>query len=516
MAGGKKKKTGKKKGSASAKEVASKPSTEDIRGGVASDDVSLLLFGSQSAAANTKLPFQLPFVGSIELIEKSHDDSSNVVIHGRGLVATRDISPGEAIFITPPIVSTPVDEVRRRYLQMDAKQSDGVLLEQITEEVLVEQVQSLCQLLEDEELHPKESVDIARRLLGAVVAQMSSEDVPQTDMDVLLAASSQNDTINPQSQLDNTTILNTIRRNAFGPDFNSYNTIATSWSNKHANEALYTRLLGLYPLAAMINHSCCPNAVRVFGTLPAINDNMHRVQGREVMIVHATAKISKGDEITWSYLPPCSPFNERRAVLSSKFGFTCQCVRCIKEETVFASDGRADQCWKLADDWWQARQTQQSSISNLIQTIEQSFASDKTMSNEIQRYLRVGYASLYMDHFNSALSSSSGSNDLLKLATQLHFSFLSCNNASTEHLSILHLCYELSALLHMHATRQDPDATIRTMTQVRFWTEQLKTAHMIRYGSLGKNLESVREAMKHSKLVLRNKDGWYMTKDRFI
>jgi hypothetical protein len=29
-------------------------------------------------------------------------------------------------------------------------------------------------------------------------------------------------------------------------------------------------------------------------------------------------------------------------------------------------------------------------------------------------------------------------------------------------------------------------------------------------------LESVREAMKHSKLVLRNKDGWYMTKDRFI
>ena len=59
-------------------------------------------------------------------------------------------------------------------------------------------------------------------------------------------------------------------------------------------------------------------------------------------------------------------------------------------------------------------------------------------------------------------------------------------------------------------------ATQQTMSQVRFWTEQLKQAHMVRYGSLGENLESVRDVMKHSRVVLRNRDGWYVVKNRFI
>jgi len=107
--------------------------------------------------------------------------------------------------------------------------------------------------------------------------------------------------------------------------------------------------------------------------------------------------------------------------------------------------------------------------------------------------------------------------EVLKLGTQLHFSFVSCNTNSTEHLSILHLCYDLSSLLHNRAIKgSSPDATARTMSQVRFWTEQLKRAHMTRYGELGEDLENVRKVMKHSKLVLRNLEGWYLAKDRFI
>ncbi len=62
----------------------------------------------------------------------------------------------------------------------------------------------------------------------------------------------------------------------------------------------------------------------------------------------------------------------------------------------------------------------------------------------------------------------------------------------------------------------DPNTIRWATSQVRFWTDQLKIAHMIRYGELGEDLEKVRDAMKHSKMVVRNQDGWYLAKDCFI
>lgn len=126
---------------------------------------------------------------------------------------------------------------------------------------------------------------------------------------------------------------------------------------------------------------------------------------------------------------------------------------------------------------------------------------------------------LYIDSFNAphSLENDEDIGHKLQIATQLHFSFVSCNNASTEHLSILHLCYDLSSQLRTIAMRgNEPNVIARATSQVHFWTDQLKKAHMIRYGKLGEDLENVRDAMKHSKLVLRNLDGWYLTKNLFI
>jgi hypothetical protein len=126
---------------------------------------------------------------------------------------------------------------------------------------------------------------------------------------------------------------------------------------------------------------------------------------------------------------------------------------------------------------------------------------------------------LYIDSFNAphSLENDEGIGHKLLIATQLHFSFVSCNNASTEHLSILHLCYDLSSQLRTIAEKgNDPNVIARATSQVHFWTDQLKRAHMIRYGELGEDLENVRDAMMHSKSVLRNLDGWYLTKDLFI
>ena len=56
----------------------------------------------------------------------------------------------------------------------------------------------------------------------------------------------------------------------------------------------------------------------------------------------------------------------------------------------------------------------------------------------------------------------------------------------------------------------------KTLSKVRFWTEQLKRAVQIRYGALGNDLEQVRRAMQHSKTVLRNQQGLESVQFRFI
>eukprot|EP00579_Thalassiosira_antarctica_P029445 CAMPEP_0202034772 /NCGR_PEP_ID=MMETSP0905-20130828/66732_1 /ASSEMBLY_ACC=CAM_ASM_000554 /TAXON_ID=420261 /ORGANISM="Thalassiosira antarctica, Strain CCMP982" /LENGTH=497 /DNA_ID=CAMNT_0048598715 /DNA_START=100 /DNA_END=1590 /DNA_ORIENTATION=- len=463
------------------------------------NDVSPLLFGPMDGETYGKLPFALPFIGPISLVERGTENGNNddsLVMHGRGLITTRDVSQGECLFVVPSIISADVAEVRRRYLQEEDGGGGGVDLEQITEDNLVEQVQSLCKILDDDKIQPKENVDRARRLLGAFSAQMSSEVVPKIEkpdewMGILVAneSSSYKDKIT----LDRETILNTIRRNAFGPDYHNYDAIAQCWTKKTNTENSHNRLLGVYPLSAVINHSCSPNAVRVFGRIPSPKSNasseIDNIQGREVMMVHANANIPKGSELSWSYLPPSTPFATRREMLQSKYGFTCRCTRCIKEEVALNAaefkvlSALADGCCSLRD----ANQHNQV-MKNLVPSIEKVFASTKKISNESQRYLRVGYASLYMEYFNMRLSLDNDEKivEVLKLGTQLHFSFVSCNTNSTEHLSILHLCYDLSSLLHNRAIKgSSPDATARTMSQVRFWTEQLKRAHMTRYGELG-------------------------------
>jgi hypothetical protein len=429
------------------------------------------------------------------------------------------VSPGECLFVIPAIVSTPVDEVHRRFVELhkgdyntpDASSSTyGRELEDITQSVLVEQIQSLCKEKDTDDN------DFMRKTFDAFVSQMSSEDVPSTELDVILADASLQSDNNTNMELEDETIINIIRRNAFGPDYHNYDTIANFWTKNTdaTTEPAYKRLLGVYPLAAMINHSCSPNAIRIFGTIPTCIKT-ETLRGKEVMIVHASVAMKKGTEVMWSYLPPTTPFSARHEMLESKYGFSCKCNRCVCEK-------KAMNC--IDFDQIAEANIDDSSLPKTIQMLEASFISN-SISSETQRYLRVGYAAIYMKYFNVALASpavknSNESNDeisnLLKLAMQLHFSFVTCNNGSTEHLSILHLCYELTSLMHSRATTFFPETTNTTMSQVRFWTEQLKKAHMIRYGSLGENLECVRDIMKHSRAVLRNRGGWYAVNDKFI
>eukprot|EP00980_Cylindrotheca_fusiformis_P010863 scaffold2462_cov127-Cylindrotheca_fusiformis.AAC.20 len=83
-------------------------------------------------------------------------------------------------------------------------------------------------------------------------------------------------------------------------------------------------ILGIFPLAAMLNHSCSPNAVRSYAN--------------GIMIVHSASPISAGSEVSWSYIPPTQVFAERRRALKRKHGFVCKCDRCTLEAKELRKD----------------------------------------------------------------------------------------------------------------------------------------------------------------------------------
>ena len=56
-------------------------------------DVSPLLLSS-AAPKDGKLPFKLPYIGPISLVQQHQS-----VVHGRGLIAARDVSPGECVSV---------------------------------------------------------------------------------------------------------------------------------------------------------------------------------------------------------------------------------------------------------------------------------------------------------------------------------------------------------------------------------------------------------------------------------
>ncbi len=75
---------------------------------------------------------------------------------------------------------------------------------------------------------------------------------------------------------------------------------------------------GLYYRGSMMNHSCEPNTVPAFFG--------------PVMVCFAVADIGKGAEVTAPYCDIAKNYKARRAMLQ-KWGFDCECKRCLREES---------------------------------------------------------------------------------------------------------------------------------------------------------------------------------------
>ncbi|XP_042483168.1 histone-lysine N-methyltransferase ATXR2 [Macadamia integrifolia] len=76
-----------------------------------------------------------------------------------------------------------------------------------------------------------------------------------------------------------------------------------------------------FPIQSCMNHSCCPNA-------KAFKREEDR-DGQATII--ALRPISKGEEITISYIDEDLPFKERQGLLAD-YGFRCRCPKCLEDE----------------------------------------------------------------------------------------------------------------------------------------------------------------------------------------
>lgn len=86
---------------------------------------------------------------------------------------------------------------------------------------------------------------------------------------------------------------------------------------------------GCYPIAALLNHSCLPNAVLMY--------DMYGPAMQVVMRIHVVENVAAGEEITHCYMDPMLPQPERQAKLRRMYGFDCKCRRCT-DPAAIASD----------------------------------------------------------------------------------------------------------------------------------------------------------------------------------
>lgn len=78
-----------------------------------------------------------------------------------------------------------------------------------------------------------------------------------------------------------------------------------------------------YPRAALLNHSCAPNCALAFEGL--------------ILQVRTLREVEAGEELCHSYVELCQPTSKRRLALRDRYGFHCDCPRCV--DGLRAADG---------------------------------------------------------------------------------------------------------------------------------------------------------------------------------
>ena len=112
-------------------------------------------------------------------------------------------------------------------------------------------------------------------------------------------------------------------------DDTELDTLIGIWlSNSHS--MLATGEAGIFPLTAMLNHSCDPNCV--FSADPD-----------GTIYVAVTEDVEQGDQLCVAYIEmdDDEPVDQRRERLQESFHFVCQCLKCEFQSEAEAAEAKA-------------------------------------------------------------------------------------------------------------------------------------------------------------------------------
>jgi hypothetical protein len=93
------------------------------------------------------------------------------------------------------------------------------------------------------------------------------------------------------------------------------------------DELLRVVASAVYPLGALLNHSCKPNCILRYHYCKQ-GTNKHP----PILEIAACRDIKPGEELTHSYVELVQPIDIRRDRLRSSYGFHCECDRCTLEK----------------------------------------------------------------------------------------------------------------------------------------------------------------------------------------
>ncbi|GLC45339.1 hypothetical protein PLESTF_001753100 [Pleodorina starrii] len=214
---------------------------------------------------------------------------------GRGLVAQRELRPGELVMAVQPIAVL--------HGPQDSMPSPDSLLDWL---------EATWQ-----SMPPHHRAALRQMFVGRPTASTASDSQRPTDQPTASSPPASSAAVGGSSGGDSTSGLDfraVVSYNAYGDEYEDLPAADLRGGPPPQSH------VGLWPYFSNINHACAPNCV-------------HYVVG-STMVVRAVQVVHEGSELLISYLgrDDLAPRQVRQAVLQSRYGFRCGCARCRTEE----------------------------------------------------------------------------------------------------------------------------------------------------------------------------------------
>jgi len=246
------------------------------------------------------------FVSTEEFSSKSNPSSPVTVssltgAKRRGLIATRDIHPGELLAV------------------------DNAIMFQV--------LQGTHSVKLSKKVRDQHSLSEIDSILEGVAPFYSNSELIAATTRSNVTDSDEEDAYSPPIGGDS---FQWSRRALLADSALCQNSFSVRLSNSSLFESPQCRALFCFILYA--NHSCYPNAEanQVDGLLTSFDDEL-------IYTLTAKRNITMGEEVTISYLPTSWPRSKRRGNLSATYDFDCDCEKCNEEEEEEKEDDKSNE-----------------------------------------------------------------------------------------------------------------------------------------------------------------------------